>query len=216
MHEIQQKILELAKKHDLGSLSLRKIGELIGQPHPQQVKHHFEKLVSAGLLKASFDRKIVKKIDVSRKTVDGLLLIPIFGSANAGPATIFADETLQGYLHVSKSLLPKTRGKVFAVRVSGNSMNDASLNGKTIDDGDFAIVDSGQTDPPSGKYVLSVIGDVANIKRLVKDEENEQIILASDSKEKSYSPIYIHEDEKDTFRISGVVVEVMKDPKLKK
>jgi SOS-response transcriptional repressor LexA len=214
MHEIQQKILELAKKHDLGSLSLRKIGELIGQPHPQQVKHHFEKLVSAGLLKASFDRKVVKRVDVS-KVNTGIVLVPIFGSANAGPATIFADEALQGYLHVSKSLLPKVAKKVFAVRVSGNSMNKAKVKDDYIEDGDYVIIDAQQVSPKSGSVVLSTIDDVANIKRLVRDEKNGQIILASDSKEE-FAPIYINATETESYRINGTVVGLFKNHKSKK
>lgn len=210
MNDAMKKILSLAKNKDLGKMSYREIGRELGGIHPQTVKNSIEKLIAAGMLTADVNRNVIRKVDPSKAT-GSLVPIPIFGSANAGPATIFADETLQGYLQISKSLLPKNVKRIFAVRVSGNSMNNAKVKGNFIEDGDYVLVDASQTDPTDG-IVLSTIDDVANIKRLAREEKNGRIILSSDSKE-DFAPIYIDADDTETYRINGVVIDVMKNPK---
>ncbi len=86
-------------------------------------------------------------------------------------------------------------------------MNQANINGKNIEEGDFIIVDSEQKSPESGHYVVSVIDEVANIKKFVPDRKNKRIILQSESS-KEYLPIFIHEDDK--YEVSGRVVGVIK------
>ncbi len=90
------------------------------------------------------------------------------------------------------------------------AMNRAMVNGNTIEDGDYLLVDSDQTSPSNGDIVLSVIDDMANIKKYVWDEANNQIVLVSEST-KDIPPIYIHED--DSFMINGKVIQVIKKPK---
>jgi SOS-response transcriptional repressor LexA len=89
-------------------------------------------------------------------------------------------------------------------------MNKSVVNGNTIEDGDYLIIDSSDTSPSSGDVVLSVIDEMANIKKYVWDEENNQIVLVSEST-KDIPPIYIHED--DSFMINGKVIQVIKKPK---
>ena len=90
-------------------------------------------------------------------------------------------------------------------------MNKATINGNTIEDGDYLIIDSTDTTPRSGDIILSVIDDMANIKKYIWDEINNQIVLASQST-KDIPPIYIHED--DSFMINGKVIQVVKKPKI--
>ena len=163
-------------------------------------------------------KKGLIKIDKKNNTVDRassgpilnskLLSIPIVGTANCGPATIFANENIEGYLKISKSILRKCQN-IFAIRAQGLSMNRATVNGLTIEDGDYLIVDSSQQSPSDGDIVLSVIDDMANIKKYVWDEPNNQIVLVSQST-KDIPPIYIHED--DSFMINGKVIQVIKKP----
>lgn len=108
--------------------------------------------------------------------------IPILGSANCGSATIFAEENIQGYLKVSSKIIERKTG-LFALKVHGTSMNKATINGMNIEEGDYVIVDSERRDPQSKDYVLAVTGGLANIKCLVKDEANQQIVLMSESTE---------------------------------
>jgi len=40
MHIIQQKILKLAEKQNIDRMNLHEIGRLVGEEHPQKIKHH--------------------------------------------------------------------------------------------------------------------------------------------------------------------------------
>ena len=92
-------------------------------------------------------------------------------------------------------------------------MNRANVAGKTIEHGDFAIVDSKVNAPQTNDYVVSIIGGVCNIKKFVKDESRQQIMLLSESS-REFPPIYIHPDETNYF-VSGKVVDVLKGPQTK-
>jgi SOS-response transcriptional repressor LexA len=110
-------------------------------------------------------------------------------------------------LKISKRLAPNKKS-VFALRAEGNSLNKAHIGGKNIESGDFVIIDSENTSPHDGDYVVSVIDGMANIKKYRLDKDNSRIALLSESTQE-YSPIFIHEN--DDFRISGKVVEVVKN-----
>lgn len=210
MHIIQQKLLKLAGSQNLGGMKLRQIARLIGESHPQKIKHHLYQLEKGGFIK--FDKRggIIERTKSGAIEKTNLFSVPILGSANCGEATIFADESLEGYLKVSGKLLKKKEG-IFAIKAKGHSMNRANIDGKTIDDGDYVILDSRSKVPNNGDYVVSIIDDVANIKKFIFDKKNNQIVLLSESTEK-FPPIYIHPKDFSTYIIGGKVVQVIKKP----
>ncbi len=217
MHQIQEKLLKLAREKNLGQYTLREIGAFIGERSPQKIKHHLAQLEKKGLITIN---KVKKTIE---KTQDGsvgaflkhakLLAIPILGSANAGPAQMFAETNVEGYLRVSNSLIEQRRSamhKLFAIKVSGPSMNKAEVNGKKIEDGDYVIIDSEDQSAHNGDIVLSLIDGMANIKKYYIDKENNQILLMSDSTH-DFPAIHIHEN--DDFAVNGKVIGVIKTPR---
>ncbi len=136
--------------------------------------------------------------------------LPVVGAANCGPAELVAEENIDGYLKVSRKLLPDTKG-LFALRASGNSLNKSNIEGKNIEDGDFVIIDPNYRYPKDGDYVLSIIDGLANLKKFKIDKKNNQITLVSESTE-DYKPIFIHEG--DDYVVNGKVVGVIKKPNL--
>lgn len=212
MHIIQKKLIELAKTHNLSQMTLRQIGKFIKERHPQKIKHHLGQLEKRGFLKINKKKRLLEKIGRGAIKRTGFFAVPIVGSANCGKATIFADENLEGYLKISGKLLKKKEG-IFAIKAEGLSMNRANVNGKTIDDEDYVIIDSESKAPNNGDYVLSVIDDVANIKKFIFDKENNQIVLLSESTEKLL-PIYIHPEDFSKYIISGKIIQVIKKPKV--
>ncbi len=221
MHIIQQKLLGLAEKKNLGRMTLREIGVFIGETSPQKVKHHLAQLEKKGFITVN---KMEQTIETTRQQGAtaksglrgaSLLSIPILGAANAGPAMVFANANIEGYLRVSSSLLEQRRvgHRLFALKVDGPSMNMAVINGKKIDDGDYVIIDSEDREAMNDDIVLSVIEGMANIKKYYVDKENNQILLMSDSTH-DFPAIHIHEN--DDFMINGKVVGVIKTPKTKK
>lgn len=212
MHKIQQQLLDLANKQDLGKMSLRQIGKLIGQENrPQTVKYHLAQLHEAGLIDLNLKEGIIKPIKRGFNKVNSMLYsLPIVGAANCGDASIFAEERIQGHLKVSSSLLPHRKQGLYVLIAEGNSMNKADVEGNNIEDGDFVIVDSQSRNPRDGDIIVSVIDGLANIKRFKEDAPNKQIILLSESTE-NHLPIFIHEG--DDYQVSGKVVAVIKNPK---
>ena len=218
MHPIQSKILEISKTNDLGKLKLREIGLLVGEPHPQKIKHHLNQLSKRGFLIVDKKNDIIKRIGGSQNEVSDFITIPIFGAANCGVANIFADEKLEGYLKVSKNILKNNMQNIFALRASGDSMNNARIHNESIEDGDYVLVNGDDRDAKPGDYVVSIIDNCANIKKFQIDKsgENERIILVSESK-KHYPPIYIDSfdfEEMKSYMISGKVVQVIKKPSM--
>jgi len=213
VHKIQQAILNLAAKKDLGRMTLREIGEHIGEEHPQKVKHHLGQLKLKGFLSTE-GQPVTPSARGLKVNKLGLLSIPILGAANCGDAQLYADESFEGFLQVSPSMVPRQKG-LFAIKAVGTSMNRANVGGKTIDEGDFVIVDWTNLKPRNGDYVLSIIGGQANIKKFVRDRENDQIVLLSESSQE-LPPIYIHPEDISDYTINGKVVEVIKKPSVEK
>lgn len=217
MHILQEKLLKLAQERNLGQLTLREVGSLVGERSPQKIKHHLQQLEKRGLIRVNKIKGLIEK--TQQGWVKGLLrkarllVIPILGTANAGPARIFTERNIQGYLRVSSTIL-KQRGahKLFAVRVDGPSMNRVEIDGKRIEDGDYIIVDSKDREPRNGDVVLSVIDGMANVKKYYWDKENKQIVLMSDSTH-DFPPIYIHQS--DDYMLNGKVIQVIKKPNVK-
>lgn len=212
MHILQRKILELSKQIEISSLSLRMIAEKIGETHPQKVKHHLQQLMKQNLI---MYKPSEPSIPVRQENETNIFVhVPILGSASAGPALVFAENSVEDYLIVSHSLLKK-KTKIFALRVTGDSMNRALVGGQTIEDSDYVIVDSDYKSPKSGDCVISIIEGKANIKYYHIDRVNNQIVLMSlSSYQNRYPPIFIHPDDESTdYAISGKVIQVMKGPK---
>ena len=211
MHKIREKLLEIMESRNLGKMTLRQIGGLIGEKDkPQKIKHHLTQLQKRGLIRIDRFNKIISKIVKGKIGKSGLVSIPIVGAANCGVATIYADQNIEGYLKISRKFLKKTKD-IFAIKAIGPSMNKADINGNSIENDDYIIIDKKGRVPNNGDYVLSVIDNVANIKKYIEDRKNDRIILLSESTE-DFPPIYIHPD--DNYLINGKVVQVIKKPKI--
>ena len=151
--------------------------------------------------RSSEDRGITLK----EVTTESFLDVPVFGMANAGAATMFADQYVEGYLKVSKRIV-KDRN-VFAIQVSGTSMNKAKVNGKTIQSGDFILVDSSSKAYSNGDRVLVVIDGLATVKTF-RTIDGKNIVLLPESTDKKHRPIFLTEE--DDFVINGKVIDVLK------
>jgi SOS-response transcriptional repressor LexA len=219
MHVIQVKLLELSKSQNLAKVSLREMARLIGLPResPQKIKHHLLQLQKRGFLAIDRPKGLMERSSNSPAWATGLLdtgsrlfSVPIIGTANCGPATIFAEQNFQGFLRISGRLLGRSKPDgLYAIKADGTSMNRAEINGKKIEDGDYAIVDSRRIAAKNNDVVVAIFDDRATIKRFIDDRQNGQIVLRADSSF-DYEPIYLHPS--DDFMISGTVVDVVKRP----
>lgn len=219
VHSIQEKLLRLSKSKNLATLSLREMAKFIGAPNesPQKIKHHLLQLQKKGFLSIDRGKGVMNRTSLEPDWAKGLLKkasrlfsIPIIGTANCGPATLFAEQNYQGFLRISSKLIGRSKPSgLYAVKADGASMNRADIDGRKIEDGDFVIIDSRDRSVVGGNVVLAVIDDRATIKRFIDDRANGQIVLVADSSF-DYAPIYLH--PKDDFIISGKAIAVIKKP----
>lgn len=211
MHDTQARLLTLVRSRNLGKLSLRQIARFIdAEGKPQVVKYHLRELEKAGLIQLNLETGVIKPVIKGIGNIARSLFysLPIVGAANCGPATVFADERIEGYLKVSAKLLPHRKNDLYVLVADGPSMNQAEVRkGVTIEDGDYVVVDSSYKTPKDGDIVVAVIDRMATIKRYRLDKKNDRIALEAQSTQK-YLPIFIHEG--DDFNVSGKVVDVIK------
>jgi SOS-response transcriptional repressor LexA len=219
MHTIQELLLGLSKRTNLAELSLREMAARIGLEGeaPQKIKHHLQQLERRGFLTIDRERKLMARTVTAPGWAKGLLestakvfSIPIVGTANCGPATLFAEQNVQGFLRVSSKLVGRSQpAGLYAIKTDGSSMNRAEINGRIIEDGDLVIVDGRKKSPDNGDIVVAIVDQKATIKRFVDDRANGQVVLRADSSF-DYEPIHLHPE--DDFSISGQVIAVIKKP----
>ncbi len=164
---------------------------------------YLNELEDKGYIERTSEDRGIKLKGVTRES---FLDVPVFGMANAGAATMFADQYIEGYLKVSKRIVRDSRN-VFAVQVSGTSMNKARINGKTIQSGDFILVDSTWKHYNNGDKVLVVINGMATVKTY-RTVDGKNIVLLPESTDKKHKPIFLTDE--DDFVINGKVIDVLK------
>ena len=131
--------------------------------------------------------------------------VPILGTANAGSPTFFAEENVQGTLKISKRLVHDD--SIFAIKVSGTSMNKSRINGKQVENGDYVLVDPDYKSYNDNDKVLVVIDGLATIKTFKKIDQK-TIGLFPESTDTVHQPIYLTPE--DNFIVNGKIVDVFK------
>lgn len=112
---------------------------------------------------------------------------------------------IEGYIKVSKRLLPGNIGSLVIYRAQGNRLNKTLIEGKTIENGDWLIVDESQKEYNDGDVVVHLefgLPEAAEVKT-----EDDMVYLLKNKK--PYAILHKAEIEK----VQGKVVQVLKVPK---
>ena len=206
MNPIQQKLLDIAKLEDIERLRRVDLVEMVNCEYPSQITHHLKQLVKRGDLVRK-DGRLVPAL----RTNAGLVMIPVMGEADCGEATRYADGRIVDNLAVSPSVLkPKLSERLYALVARGDSMNRAMVEGKTIENGDYIVIEKRDDYvPKDGDIVVSIIAGLANVKRLRRDNARQRVLLLSEShRQDDFAPIVI--SDRDDFAVEGKVVDVIK------
>lgn len=206
MNPIQQTLLDIARSENIEEIRRIDLLNRVGCEYPSQITHHLMQLIKRGDL-VRRDGRLMPAL----ATPQGLIRIPVMGEADCGEATKFADGRVLDTLAVSPTLLSvKDPSTVYALIARGDSMNRAKINGKSIEDGDYVIVQKADGYiPQDNEIIVSIIGGLANIKRFVRDTIHRRLLLISDShRQEDFAPIIVSED--DEFQVEARVVDVVK------
>lgn len=210
MNLIQERLLELSDTVDLGNITYYRLSKILGIDHPFKVKFAMDQLLKKGLLRRSGSGSISKPAITDESE---LINIPYYGEVNCGVALAFADDRMQSYLRVSPKILDTSDIKeLFALRATGDSMNNASIHKRAVNHGDYIIVRKVDISQIHNKdYVVSVIGGTANLKKFYRDNTHRRIVLYSESKT-DYPPIFINQDDLQdisSYQVIGKAIEVI-------
>lgn len=190
--------------------TIREIGEEMGIRSTNGVNDHLKALERKGFLrreglKSRALRPVYMGSSPSGPSPSGLLNengqktgIPVLGRVAAG-APILADENIETTVFVDSFFLGSTAvEKIFALRVSGESMIDAG-----IFDGDFIFVRK-QPEASRGDVVVAMIDGEATVKRYEPDGE----VIRFVAENASMAPIVVQRSDFRNTSILGVVCGV--------
>jgi len=128
--------------------------------------------------------------------------VPLVGTVAAGALTV-ADQNIEAWIRIPKTLARPAGGKLFLLRVRGNSMNLAKLGKEHIENGDLVLVRQ-QATPEAGKVVVATVDGEATLKRYVQGPGYG--ILKPESTEKHHQQVVVRAG----FKINGVVQAILK------
>jgi repressor LexA len=142
--------------------SVRDVASHFGFRSPTAAVDHLKALQRKGFLEAkprqARSMRLLSPLDSLRKQV---VDVPVYGSIPAGFAREQQQEAIGCISMDVKTLGVRSRGKTFALKVSGDSMT-----GKNIVDGDYVIIDQGRT-PASGDVVAALIDNESTLKTFI-------------------------------------------------
>ncbi len=195
--------------------TIREIGEFMGIRSTNGVNDHLKALERKGFLK----REGLKSRALRPVCVEGsapipaehdepmanvipftgnIVAVPVVGRVAAG-APILADENIETTVHVDSFFLgTSSADKVFALRVSGESMIDAGIY-----DGDYIFVRK-QLEARPGQIVVAMIDGEATVKRY--QPEGDIVRLVPENA--TMKPIVIRKSDFRSTAILGIVCGV--------
>jgi repressor LexA len=215
--ERQRQILEFITKR-IGEQgyppTIREIGEEMGIRSTNGVNDHLKALERKGYLKREVlkSRALrpvsspeVETDDIASNVIPALvppsgetIAVPVLGRVAAG-SPILADEHVETTVHVDSFFLGTGRHeRVFALRVTGESMIDAG-----IFDGDYIFVRK-QIEARAGDIVVAMIDGEATVKRY----EPAGDVIRFVPENKTMRPIVVRREEFRSTSILGIVCGV--------
>jgi repressor LexA len=131
------------------------------------------------------------------------IAVPLVGEVPAGPFMV-AEENIEGWLRLPKETLKPHSAKFFLLRVRGDSMNRATIQGSRIENGDLLIVRQ-QPTAQTGDIVVAIVDGEATVKSF--ERKSNYVVLRPQSSNPAHQPIVINKE----FNVAGIVCGVLKD-----
>ena len=142
---------------------------------------HVKALEKKGLIACDNHRSRAIEIIESPSDSDrNQVQVPLLGHVAAG-MPLFAEENYEGSLSLPASMVG--HGRVFALRVEGDSMSGAGIM-----DGDIAVF-SHQSQVENGQIVVAMVDEAVTLKRFYKEKNRVRL----QAENPAYPPLYTAE-----------------------
>ena len=173
--------------------SIQEIGQRFKIASTNGVSDHLKALEKKGYIRRVGKRAFELLTSLGKPLLSETREVPILGRVPAG-GPLMVEENFEGFLTMSGEI---ARGKVFAVKVKGDSMVDAGIL-----DGDYVIVRC-QESAEEGEIVCALINGEATVKRFHK--KGRSVTLKAENR--NYAPITVSQGE---LRIAEKIVGLMR------
>jgi repressor LexA len=181
--------------------TIRELARKLGGVSTRTIHRYLEKIEAEGLIerwRGSRGIRLLRSANPHVQTV----AVPLVGEAPAGPLML-AEENREGWLRLPKSFLRPPTAPYYLLRVRGDSMNKAKVEGGRIEDGDLVLVRQ-QPTAVERDVVVALIDGEATIKRLTRGPS--YVVLKPESMNPTHRPILATR----TLMVQGVVKRVLK------
>lgn len=181
--------------------TVEELRQTLGAGSTHTVQRYLQQLQADGFIErwpGARGIKLLKGVDGDVRTRP----IPVVGVVPAGPLML-AEENLEGWIRLPESSLSPTNSNFFLLRVRGNSMDKAKVNGEKIEDGDLVLVRQQSAADP-GQVVVALIDGEATVKRLTIGPD--YFVLKPESTSNTHQPIVL---DRETV-VQGIVCRVLK------
>lgn len=180
--------------------TLEEINGITGRSSFRSAVLVLERLEDAGLIRRDGRRIELVSAGLENNKSVSTVNVPLVGNIAAG-APMFAEENIQAFIPVTTALA-RPGSKYFLLRINGNSMNLAEVNGEKIENGSIVLVRQ-QPTADDGAIIVALINDEATVKMLERNSGT--VILRPKSSSPDHRPIVLT----DNCIIQGVVVAVL-------
>jgi repressor LexA len=182
--------------------TIREIGKRFGISSTNGVRYFLERLEAEGMIeRRNWTARGIKLSrtyadDAPRGALGAVRRVPILGRVPAGKP-LLSEENLEGTILLDAKI---ARGcEVFAVKVKGDSMIEAGING------DIAVVKK-NLEPAPGDIVVALLDDEVTLKRLAK--HGRDFILKPENP--AYPEINLSAMSDKEIRMLGTVIAVVR------
>lgn len=177
--------------------TLRELGARLGIRSTNGVRDHLEALVAKGYLaRDPHSARGLRLLHAPPPATPGVRRVPLLGGVAAGKP-LFADQELGDALLLDERVVPNG-GAVFALRVRGDSMQDAAIH-----DGDYVVVREQPSAAP-GDIVVALLEDEATVKRFFPERE----FVRLQPENSQHAPVIVRRDDR-SMRLLGKVTAVI-------
>lgn len=180
--------------------TVRELSGALGVGSVRTTTRYLQLLQEGGAIERWSGARGLRPLKVASRGIE-TVPVPIVGEAPAGSLAL-AEQNIEGWVRLPQRFA-RQGARFFLLRVRGNSMNRARVEGGYIESGDLVLVRQQPIAEP-GEIVVALIDGQATIKRFARGSD--YCTLKPDSTEVHHQPIIVEGD----FLVQGVVQRVFK------